>query len=333
MDRYLEGGWNLLLKPLQDRARQAREGRFAHYTSATVATQILDNQEVWLRKIEHMSDDTELMIGAAVWQFTFGSSPIGRELRSRFLTVGVDPLWPGYLREAQGKLSADTYLTCFTEHPKREHESYSARHGRHDMHKNYGGWDGVALVFTPGALLLNADSPDEAPLTPLIVNPMRYLSPEHPLPEAKRMLQKWDTLAPLGHLPASEDLAEFVRYWAMFTLMTVKHPTYEHEHEWRVIYSPSLIREWGLPDTSGIEIADREIRGRSESVCIVHLDQLSAAGFPGLGRTEFLDQVIVGRCRLPEYVHSVMFAAVTRLGFQDAAARVLQAAHRWHGWG
>ena len=129
-----------LLYPGDDNARHsfAETGYIAHYTSATCAMSILENDEIWLTNVGGMNDFSEVR---------FARFAIEHILRNggAFSTT-LDSNWPrllSALRKVSQRLRnpevltgfiANSYITCFAaEQAHGQDEHYIEQHGRLSM--------------------------------------------------------------------------------------------------------------------------------------------------------------------------------------------------------
>lgn len=122
-------------------------------------------------------------------------------------------------------------------------------------------------------------------------------------------------------------LKNIFKAWYLFTLLATKHSAFREEQEWRVLHSDTLVEALGADNMlpayhPGLTVQTKSIRGLPQDVMIADLNELSASGVIGLGKTELTDEIIVGPTDHPATVHGVFVKALAALGFQDAQHRV-----------
>ena len=126
---------------------QEAEGRFAYYTSADTAMQVLKKKEVWLRNARSMNDFSEVEHGFNCFRDVFLNSEDGKALQ-----FFLEENYPGIVAELARRidgwmpvLRAQTYILCVSEHADKEDD-----HGRLSMWRAYGGKTSVAIILKNG---------------------------------------------------------------------------------------------------------------------------------------------------------------------------------------
>lgn len=121
--------------------------RFAYYTSASTASSIIANEEVWLRNARLMNDYSEVNYGQDCLFRTWKDKIVSAELTILFEKIGpnVKQMIEQMFDNDQGVRVLDTYMLCISEHDSATLQE--DRYGRLSMWRAYGGETNVALVM------------------------------------------------------------------------------------------------------------------------------------------------------------------------------------------
>lgn len=119
--------------------------KLVHYTSASVGLKILQNKEIWMRRVSCMNDFSEVQHGKDLfidlWKNT--EKDIVQKLTSLFGDNGdVFNEVIGELEKISAFNILHSYITCFSEHLESED-----KYGRLSMWRGYGKGTGIALVL------------------------------------------------------------------------------------------------------------------------------------------------------------------------------------------
>lgn len=119
--------------------------KLVHYTSASAGLKILQNKEIWMRRVSCMNDFSEVQHGKDLfidlWKNT--EKDIVQKLTSLFGDNGdVFNEVIGELEKISAFNILHSYITCFSEHLESED-----KYGRLSMWRGYGKGTGIALVL------------------------------------------------------------------------------------------------------------------------------------------------------------------------------------------
>lgn len=287
--------------PVADRRtkRVQKNGyRFAHYTSAEVATRILTNREIWMRNSLAMNDFMELQYGARC----LGVANNGKE--GEYLRSAVDACFPGVGARLTERfhawlpgIKADTYLTCVSEHPSDENA-----YGRLSMWRAYGGQTGVALVLNTGPFFAITDA------LGAYSSPVSYFTEEqflsHFVEVADSIKANSEFVKSLGQSHVENILFEAMR----FAIQCTKHPGFHEEQEWRVIRVPSMHTTDLV--TESVEV----VRGVPQRISKLKLKNVPERNVLGLEIPEFLERVIIGPTKHPQIVFQAFWTLLSEAG-------------------
>ena len=287
----------------------ARGGRFAYYTTAETAFNILRSRQVWLRNAMLMNDFSEIghgmqclraaLDGEAGAAFTTALETCFPDLRAE-----VEQMFTEYVPRIQ----LDTYLACVSEHLPSED-----RRGRLSMWRAYGGSTGVALVVNGQALFGNSQA------TSVFSSPVLYADPAEFVTEfsrvATRIRENAERLRALGR----EAVRAMVFHMLRFAVLGVKHPGFAEEFEWRIIASPSITGRKRLESELVV------LNGVPQEVLKLPLENAPEEGLVGMDIPSLVERIIVGPCAFPHVTSLAFIELLGTLGVSDPVARVVVA--------
>lgn len=281
--------------------------RFVHYTSAEVATSILKNREVWMRNSTTMNDFMEVEYGLQCLKAAYDGLPsqLFNSVLSSCFSGAEDELRDRFNAWLPG-MKAETYLTCFSEHSDSENEL-----GRLSMWRAYGGQTGVALVLNAAPFF------DETDVLKAYSSPVGYFTQEgfasHFLEVAKSLEANRDVLILLGRERVFHVLFNVLR----FSVQCTKHPGFQEEREWRVIYVPSM------HPSDKIKTSVECVRGTPQVIYKIPLKNHPEEGLLGLEIPELLERIIIGPSQHPQVLYQAFFKLLKDAGVQYPQDRIV----------
>lgn len=281
--------------------------RFAYYTTAATAYQILESRKIWLRNAKLMNDFSEIGHG-----FQCLGAAFAGESGDRF-RAALDSCLPGLSSEIPGlfatlvpNLELDTFLACVSEHLPEEDRS-----GRLSMWRAYGGSTGVALVVTGDAMLGNSSA------TSVLSSPVLYATPESFVRSFARITDSISANAQRLRSLGSDSLKRAVLHMLRFAVLGTKHPGFAEEREWRIIASPTIT------GTQRVERATEIIDGIPQTVLKLPLENAPEDGLVSLAIPQLVDRVIIGPCAFPQVTYLAFVDLLIALGVPDPGERVI----------
>jgi hypothetical protein len=202
------------------------KGPLYHYTTGENLIQIIESKEIWCTQVSCLNDTME---------FTYAVGELQKRVHARLAEphdAVLDPFLAGldqYLR-APDPDTTSLFVTCFSQDRDdlSQWRSYS------------GGEGGYAIQFDPEKLYESATSGES---TAQFLMRVEYNAKEHDSVLTDVLKQGEVFFAQLeGAASATTEdwAAEFVRHWLwnlQFLAPCLKHPKFENEREWRLIYS------------------------------------------------------------------------------------------------
>lgn len=212
-----------------------------------------------------------------------------------------------------------TYIACFSEHGDGQ-EDYL---GRLSMWRGYGNkTPSVALIFRP-------PTPDSADALNVFMEPVLYntlpmpLSIDKPNPESKltkeidlviaNIVTNRDYLAGLER----KDLLRLLHLPLMFSALTVKHPAFLEEREWRLVYAPYLYHSKHV-----IECI-QTIAGVPQLVQELKLENHPEDAINGISFLNLFDRAIIGPSDHAWSIRDAIVSALATSGIEDAEKKVM----------
>lgn len=292
---------------MTDRVTRLRSGgRLVHYSSAEAAMNIIAGREIWLRNTTCMNDFSEVEHGLASLREAYNSS-LGQAWRT-----WLDEKLAGVCSEAadlfdryQDALRFGSYVLCLSEHADDEDAM-----GRLSMWRAYGSQTGVAMVVRPDPFYAVTD------VLKTYSSPVLYSSKDQLFHQFREML---DGLEQESELIVALDRSEVLGHlfnvfkWAA---LSVKHPGFKEEREWRVAHIPAL----GTSDVVRSDV--RSVRGVPQLVYKLPLRTFPDHGF-STAIPDLIDRIIIGPTEYPEALRDAFFELLRLAGVNDPSNRVV----------
>jgi hypothetical protein len=290
--------------------------KLAHYTNAHVAHSIISNAEIWMRNVQVMNDFSEVQHGLACMAHARDQGLVGQ------LFEAVDAAHPGLSQDIAALYDGwktsflfDTYITCLSEFaapflpngtPNPENT-----YGRLSMWRAYGGDNGVALIVDPSFLAQGGD------LGNVFTSPVIYGDAFAFAEQFARVVGGIRAIPEVLRRCDREALRHSVFNALRFGILSVKHPGFKEEEEWRVIYTPSM------GESPYIKQSVKTVRDVPQVVHTLQLVDDEASGIR-LAPAGLIDEVLIGPCEYPLTLRQTFFDAMHRAGVADPANRVRQ---------
>lgn len=302
----------LVMPHAMARVQEVREKgtKFAHYTSAFAALQIIEKNTVWMRNAVVMNDFSEVQHGQGCLKASWHDESIGGRLRAL-----LDRLQPGLgqmVAEEFDKRVHDrevqSYLISISEHGDGALDE--DKYGRLSMWRAYGGNTNVAFVFNNKPFLASSTALNA------FTSPVFYCDEARFKAQFLEMVEglesNFDFLQQVGLNQLVLSLG-----WAFhFAALSTKHPGFAEEREWRIIHSPTM-----LPSNKiGFDI--ETVEGVPQRVYKLKLQNHPEEGFVGATLPELLEEIIIGPTQSPWPIYDAIATKLEEQGVQDAWNKV-----------
>lgn len=261
---------------------------FAYYTTAETGLSILKNKEIWMRNVTCMNDYQEISYGIDLVEQLFksakysefanalGEKDICERVKKRVLNESKD--W-----------KYNTYITCISEHEESEDNF-----GRLSMWRAYGGNTGIAVILKNNIFLSNYNSFD------IYTSPVEYLN-------NKKFHEKFDEIIMNIHrekeflenvLNSCDNnlLEDFILDLIRSAILSIKHPGFSEEKEWRIIYKKNST------NLKKLKYSTCSINGIPQLVYKIPLTYKKVSDTFGISINEVLEKIIIGPTQHAEVI-------------------------------
>lgn len=313
MDDAEEKLANLFMPYAMSKLEAAKKNgtKFVHYTSAFAATEVIQNEEVWLRNALVMNDFSEVQHGETCLAESWKDEDVGGRLRTLLnnLEAGLADQFANTFDAHTNERNAQSFLISVSEHggPETPEDKY----GRLSMWRAYGGDTNVALIFN-NSPFFSEDVKLQAFSSPVLYADHDVFK-EHFLDFVCGLEEEFDLLRDLG----SEIVVRHL-YWAFhMASLSTKHPGFAEEKEWRIIYSPTLLGKSTLMKED-IET----VGGVPQKVVKLPLSADDASGYTGFAIAEILEEIIVGPTETAWPIQESLAILLEKKGVPNASGKV-----------
>lgn len=282
--------------------------RFVHYTSAEVAVKILKSKEIWMRKSSCMNDFMEVQHGLQCLWTTYNKTEIGERFKTALnraydgIAAEIELLFNSWTPTIQ----TDTFIACISEHDASEDII-----SRLSMWRAYSGTAGVAFVLNNKPFL----SPSDA--LGAYTSPVAYLDLPSFQNEFEKVVKNIEAeitfLQSIGRELFKASIFHVLRSAALCT----KHPGFQEEREWRVVFSPRLAPSSPL-------IRDLVVvKGVPQPIYRIPLKNIPEQGFEGAEIPELVDRLIIGPSQHPFETREAFIELLVQNGVKNADEKVV----------
>lgn len=312
-DDYDALNYCLFQYPTQAVASLQEPGRFAHYTSAAVAMEIIqskpEDRSLWLRNATEMNDFSEIEFGRHCFEETLKDEALRDKFKLAVQQIDERMLhWiASALDEEAPRVKSNTYLLSLAQHDIKEQQS-----GILSMWRAYGGDANVCLILKPGPFVTEQTAYDVS------LHPVSYggfLDFRTGFSQmCDRLIERVDDLRKID-----PDLVWFnIKRAIDFMVLSTKHPSFHEEKEWRVIYRPP-----DPPTSPDVPSKIVCVNGIVQKVFYLPMVNIPDQGVNGAELHEILERIIVGPTPNPRLVISAFVELLQQAGIENATDRVI----------
>jgi len=282
---------------------------FVHYCDADAALSMIKSQEVWMRNVTWMNDESEITHG--IERLISAYNNTDGLLLKNILNKSFD----GFTDQFEYHFSAwmddfrqETYITCLTE--QLEDEDLI---GRLSMWRAYGRKNAIAFVLDPGPFLRPSDA------LKAYTSPVAYLNQPAFDVEFRELVsnieQEIEWLSTIGRDHVYNNLFAAFR----FAILCTKHPAFKEEKEWRIVYQPNF---QSAPEGRILE-EYRSIGGSPQRIFKIPLTNHPNEGLYGVSLPELLRYLIIGPGQDVDSLRREFIRLLMVAGVPDAASKVV----------
>ena len=285
---------------------QSSGTRFVHYTRADAAMSIIKTKTVWMRKTSCMNDFMEVEHGLECLAGAYRGEA-GNRLKAALNDIfggvsdEIEKLFNGW----EPHFRTDTYIMCLSEHLDAE-DSF----GRLSMWRVFSGTTGIALVLNNTPFFSSSNA------LKAYTSPVAYLDDEAFQQELIKVADGIKANADFVQAQGREAVIAYVFHAFKFAALCTKHPGFQEEKEWRVIYTPTMEKSSHL--VKEIQV----IGGTPQLVYKIPLRNVPEEGLIGVEIPELLERIIIGPTEYPSAMREAFETLLADAGVDDPVNRI-----------
>lgn len=299
-----------------ERARKAKT-RFVHYTSADTGLKILRSGEMLLRNSSLMNDFSEVRYGFNCLVAAYNGS-VGDRLKIALRAVQEDlpEIMEGNFNSQILDMMNHTYLMSVSEHDG-DHED---RFGRLSMWRAYAPKDGVAFVMNSAPFLCESNA------IQAFSSPVSYVTPEAFQPTFEEVVASVEANIEFVKQMGGHAVHEMLMFAFRFAAQSTKHPAFQEEKEWRVIYTPTILQAQGQMTQQQAERVPTRImslNGVPQRIYSIPFKDYPDEGFIGATVPDLIDRVLIGPSTDAHMIAEAFVSELLSFGVTDAHLKVV----------
>ncbi len=283
--------------------------KLAHYTSASVALEIIKNKEIWLNNVGNMNDYQEVITGKNLLAETFNKTNEGNRLKT-ILNKISDKLSEELIVRYNSIFNAldKTYAFCLTEH-KKAYDKY----GRLSMWRAYAPKNGVALVLNIEPFIEDSNKTKARTL------PMFYYDYEEFQNKFKIFVDEVENNFEIFKKNTKEEVLDFFYRKFLISVLSLKHKGFEEEKEWRILCNDIIYIKDNV-----IKEDIKDVRGVPRIIKILNFDSLNDenSGY-STKLNDILYKIIIGPSDNPEQLRDIFIKKLDENDVFDAEKKVV----------
>lgn len=278
--------------------------KLVHYTSAATALSILKNKEIWMRNTRCMNDFSEVRYGIELFT-RFCQKPEKYDLLKKAWGKKAGVFEESFFSavEAFDEWSNSTYICCFSEQKAEEDQL-----GRLSMWRGYGTDCGVAMV-----LRLNSFLPQNNDFQ-IYTTPVEYLTEkgfdDYLIEFGQRIEAEKSFIEALTDRVIEEWTANMIKA----AVVSIKHPGFKEEREWRVIAD--------LNSCQGLKLDTIAVNGIPQLVMKLPLTAEMENNRKGFSIPANLDHLIIGPTSHPAIIAKALAEELAKCGVTDLSKKI-----------
>ncbi len=280
-----------------------------HYTTAENLISILRTKRFWLRSVRTMNDFMEVEHGIAMLMKAFGGPDNNRVER---ICSCLDTVCPGAARAGIDlfnlwlpRLTDITFIGCLSQAPPSE------IHGRLSMWRAYSSpTAGVAIVMNNTPFMAETNELKAYSL------PVAYFTEDAFLEGVDRCIAGIEASVGVFGSVDHDAVVATIFWWLLALSVSLKHPGFHEEKEWRVIYFPEIDR------SPAIEQSVENVRGVPQIVQKIPLIDNPSLGLHGAAPVSLIKKVIIGPTEYPLVIRDALIHELELAGVNEASSLV-----------
>lgn len=296
------------------KAREAEvteDVKFAHYTSAQVAMDILrakeDDRCLWLRNAMLMNDFSEIEYGQSLLRLSLGTEQIRNHMVHVCGEIHDDIIKVFTLLDQEVyAIKRSTYLLSLALHEGKE-----LHQGKLSMWRAYGGDANVCLLLNPQAFMTPQTAYDVS------IAPVDYGGPERFLEGLNSLMAGMERNRDLLREVGPEIVSLNFKLALDVMILSTKHPGFEEENEWRLIHRAQLNPMENSPPSKIVSI-----NGIVQKVFYLPMRNIPEHDVHNADLNSLLHKIIIGPTPNPDLVWEGFVELLTHSGVENPADKV-----------
>lgn len=296
------------------KAREAEvteDVKFAHYTSAQVAMDILrakeDDRCLWLRNAMLMNDFSEIEYGQGLLRMALGTEQIRDHMVHVCGEIHDDIIKVFTLLDQEVyAIKRSTYLLSLALHKGKE-----LHQGKLSMWRAYGGDANVCLLLNPQAFMTPQTAYDVS------IAPVDYGGPEHFLEGLNSLMAGMERNRDLLREVGPEIVSLNFKLALDVMILSTKHPGFEEENEWRLIHRAQLNPMENSPPSKIVSI-----NGIVQKVFYLPMKNIPEHDVYNADLNSLLHKIIIGPTPNPDLVWEGFVELLRHSGVDNPADKV-----------
>ena len=207
--------------------------KFSYYTNAETGFKIINDEKIWMRNVRCMNDYSEFEWGKRVLFKALLNKSTRKRLNVLFSKLGresFDIFFEGPIKGFIDGANKRTYITCLSEHDVNDEAE--RKYGRLSMWRAYGGTSGIALILNTD-FLENEDPLGDRAL--FVTSPVLY--EENVNEHLNKILDRIESYLTHCNHSMYEYISTNLLIAFYIAALSIKHPAFKEEKEWRIILS------------------------------------------------------------------------------------------------
>lgn len=277
--------------------------RLVHYTSASAALSILQKKKIWMRNVSVMNDYQEVKYGAEQFK-NLRTSPQFDDFKAAFgdkadafvkafdFAIAQFPEW-----------EQSTYISCLSEHENDEDEL-----GRLSMWRGYGKGAGLAIVLRPNIFVSDFD------VFHISTSPVEYMTHSDFKNGINRLIHNIKDAHDIIAVISGNDLQYRIENLIKFAVLSMKHPGFKEEKEWRIIAD--------INEVSEMNQAIIDVNGVPQRILMIPLSDKMEDGKDGFSINKNLDRIIIGPTPYPTVIKEAIVEELKKCNVEHPEKKV-----------